>query len=785
MAGKATYQDLEQRVRELEGSLIEIKDEEIILKRKTSQQRLLLDTIDIQVWYLNDPETYGSVNRAHVEFLGRRFQDVAHKKMKEFLPRETAELFGEGNLDVFNSRQTVRKEAWIPNSRGENRLISMTKSPSLDSNGNVEFVVCTGMDVTERNHTEEALRESDKKFQVLMENTSVGIYLIQDEKFIYVNPAFETITGATLSDLADIPFWRYVHPDFRELVKGRGSRCLKGETIPDRYEFKLVAKGGQERWVEISATVLNLWHKPTMMGSMFDITERKLAEEASRLSEEKFRKIFMMTPDCIAITRMQDGMLLDANEGHDNIVGWRRDEVIRQRTSLKNSFWNNPADRDVLVEELRSGHDVLHREFKFNRRDGAVRDGIYSARPIQISGEECLIFVLQDITDRRRMEEEHRKLEQQLIRSQKMESIGTLAGGIAHDFNNLLMGIQGHASMMRLDLDPSHPHYVRLKYIEEQVQSGADLTRQLLGFARGGRYTISTADINHIVDKTAGMFGRTKKEITIHKHLLNGLWAVEADHTQMEQVFMNLYVNAWHAMPGGGELFLKTDNLHVHDYEWLLPIDPGKYVKITVADTGTGMDAKTRERIFDPFFTTKEMGRGTGLGLATVYGIIKGHGGLIDVTSVQGQGTSFDIYLPATEKAVVREATVSAKFSRGNETILLVDDEQIVLDVAKEMLEILGYRVYCAHSGQEAVSAYDEKKHEIDLIILDMIMPVMSGNETFDYLKKINPHVKILLSSGYSAQGKAREILDRGCNGFIQKPFRLERLAQEVRSVLD
>ncbi|MBN2844594.1 MAG: response regulator, partial [Deltaproteobacteria bacterium] len=307
-----------------------------------------------------------------------------------------------------------------------------------------------------------------------------------------------------------------------------------------------------------------------------------------------------------------------------------------------------------------------------------------------------------------------------------------------------------------------------------------------LGFARGGRYEVKPTDMNDIVEKTSAMFGRTKKEITIHRKYKKDLWTVDADRTQMEQVFLNLYVNAWQAMPGGGDIFLETDNDLLNDDEALpIALASGKYVKITVRDTGTGMDAKILERIFDPFFTTKEMGRGTGLGLATVYGIIKGHGGLIDVTSEPGQGTTFIIYLPATEKAIVRDDKDDENVYRGNETILLIDDETIVLDVNKELLESLGYHVHVASIGEEAISLYNEKKGEIDLVILDMIMPGMSGEEIFNRVQAINPRQKVLLSSGYSIDGRARGILERGGEGFIQKPFNLKQLAREVRAILD
>jgi CheY-like chemotaxis protein len=348
------------------------------------------------------------------------------------------------------------------------------------------------------------------------------------------------------------------------------------------------------------------------------------------------------------------------------------------------------------------------------------------------------------------------------------------------------MGIQGHASLMMLGFDPSDPRYVRLKHIEELIQSGADLTGQLLGFARGGRYDVKPVSMNDIVEKSSAMFGRTKKEIYIHRKYAKAPCIVEVDRSQMEQVFMNLFVNAWQAMPGGGDIFVETEKVILDEIHAMpVPVVPGRYVKVTVTDTGTGMDVQTKERIFDPFFTTKGMGRGTGLGLATVYGIMRGHGGTIAAESEPGQGTTFNLYLPASEKDPDEEKKRAKDVLCGTETILLVDDEKMVLEVSRELLESLGYRVYAAGSGQEAVAVYMEKKSEIGLVILDMVMPGISGGETFDRLREIYPGIKVLLSSGYSVNGEAQTIMDRGCSGFLQKPFHLENLSRKVREILD
>jgi signal transduction histidine kinase/ActR/RegA family two-component response regulator len=394
--------------------------------------------------------------------------------------------------------------------------------------------------------------------------------------------------------------------------------------------------------------------------------------------------------------------------------------------------------------------------------------------------------LMQEIEERERAEQKRIELENKLQQVQKLEAMGTLAGGIAHDFNNLLMGIQGYTSLMLLDTESIYPHYEKLKNIEQYVLRGAELTRQLLGFARGGRYEVKTRDLNEIVKKSSEMFGRTKKEITIHTNFQEGIWTVEVDQGQLEQVLLNLYVNASQAMPGGGHLYLETHNVTL-GYTDVAPYqnNPGRYVKLAVRDTGVGMDEKTRERIFDPFFTTKEMGRGTGLGLASAYGIIKSHGGIINAHSKKGEGSTFYIYLPASEKTIEREQSVIDTIINGKGKVLLIDDEEMIIKVAGGILHQLGYEVMVARSGREAVEIFQANKDNIDIVILDMIMPDMGGSETFDALKVIRPDIKVLLSSGYSVTGEASKILDRGCDGFIQKPFNIKQISHKIREVMN
>ena len=425
---------------------------------------------------------------------------------------------------------------------------------------------------------------------------------------------------------------------------------------------------------------------------------------------------------------------------------------------------------------------------RFSEKTGNRRQYELSAYLVRDRNDNAVGFrgLSRDVTEKIEAEAEKKKLETQLQQAQKMEAVGTLAGGIAHDFNNLLMGIQGRASLMLMDADATHPHFEHIKGIEEYVRSAADLTGQLLGFARGGRYEVQPTDLNELIAKQNLMFGRTKKEINIREKFAKNLWTSDVDRRQIEQMLLNIYVNAWQAMPGGGDLYIQTENIIIDEsYSKPFRVEPGKYVKISITDTGIGMDKATMRKIFDPFFTTKEMGRGTGLGLASAYGIIKNHGGFVNVYSEPGQGTTFNIYLPASEEAPIEEKQMDHEILGGTGTVLLVDDQDMILDVSSEILEKLGYAVLIAKGGKEAVAVYNKNRDVIDMVILDMIMPIMGGGETYDRLKEINPDVKVLLSSGYSINGRAKDILKRGCHGFIQKPFNMAELSKKMREILE
>jgi two-component system, cell cycle sensor histidine kinase and response regulator CckA len=523
----------------------------------------------------------------------------------------------------------------------------------------------------------------------------------------------------------------------------------------------------------------------------YEVARYKETKERIKVERRFLRQIidavpaFIAVRDAVGCYELVNAAIANAHGTTvENMVG-KTDAELHISVDGFGSFLND--DREVMQSKAAK----YIAEEKIIYADGSAHwFSTYKAPLTDDHGDGSRVLVVSmDRTHLKDAEEEAKNLQYQLLQSQKMEAIGAMSSGMAHDFNNILMGIQGFISLLLYELSADHPHRKKLENIELYIKRGADLTRQLLGFAQGGKYDVQSTNFNDFLGKSAEMFARTHKEIWIHKHFEEPLWKVEIDQGQMDQVFLNLFINAAQAMTEGGNLYLKTNNAVFQENDVKpIGIHEGEYVRISVTDEGVGMEKEVMDRIFEPFFTTKPKGVGTGLGLASVYGIVKNHKGAIHAQSEKGKGTTFDIYLPAcnedpqTEKGKEKEQSAIAD---GTETILIVDDEQINVAVMKEMLEMLGYHIYVAGSGQEALAIYSERGSEIDLIIMDMIMPGIGGGRTFDYLKGINPNVKVILASGYSVNGEARSIMDRGCRDFIQKPFQLHELAGRIRKVLD
>ncbi len=625
--------------------------------------------------------------------------------------------------------------------------------------------------------TWELLQEKEK-LEAVTKSIGVSLFVVSpDYKVVWTNHVIKSLFDISEGHFcyrnlqnsqevcADCPVY--------DIVEGKLEKAEMEKMITDPL--------GKTRWYQIVATPLRD-REGVIVGVLqvgVDITKRKKAEEALIKSEKRIRRIVDTIPEPIILCN-RAGKVQFVNPAFTRVFGWTIEELQQEEVAFIPN--EEKGKLKAKFKGLTTSSKSLRFETKRFTKDGRLLEVILSAARIDLQRDESdsIVVSLVDITERKRWEA-------QFHADQRMRAIGNLAGGIAHDFNNLLMGIRGNVSLMLSETDPSHSHYGMLKDIDEYVEQGSNLTKQLLGFARGGKYEIKPTDLNEVVEKQSMLFRRAKKEINFHTEYEESLWVVEVDRNQMEQVLMNIYVNAWQAMPdGSGDIYIKTENA-ILDESKVLPyqIKPGKYVKISIRDTGIGMDEATRERVFDPFFTTKEKGKGVGLGLASAYGIIRNHGGFIDIQSEKGKGTTLTIYLPVSEKQISREIAKSREIVHGNGTILLVDDEEMILKVGERMLRKLGYNVIVAKGGKQAVELFGVNGENIDLVILDMIMPEVNGEEVFKVIRRVNPDIKVLLSSGYSADGEARKILDQGCSGFIQKPFDLKELSAKIKSILD
>ncbi|MBP6942141.1 MAG: PAS domain S-box protein [Syntrophorhabdaceae bacterium] len=695
----------------------------------------------------------------------------------------------QGFAEKFESEQ-YRKD-------GSTFWVSTTAREVRAPDGTVLCYEGTVIDITSQKKTEEALYQEMERFLTLTENAPYGLVLIeQDGTFKYTNPRFKEMFGYDLTDIPNGKEWfRKAFPDpaCRHTAVAAWIEDMQGARMLEQRPRVFTVRGKDGADKIISFIPVKLSSGGNIMACE-DITQRERAAEELRRAHEQFFNIIEFLPDATLVID-HEKRVVTWNRACEEMTGVRKEDIIGKGDyEYGLAFYGER--HPILIDYVTADSDEIKERYESIKRKGSVLygevfiPGLYGGRGAYLSGTASPLFdssghivgaieSIRDITERR-------NLESQLFQAQKLQALGTLAGGIAHDFNNLLMAILGYTSLMLMDIDQGHRHYEKLKIIEKQVRSGADLTKQLLGFARGGKYEVKPTDMNDLIIKSSDVFGRTKRDVVIHRRLQGDLLTVEVDRSQIEQVLLNLYINAWHAMPTGGELYLETQNIVLDEGQANSYLaKSGQYVKISITDSGVGMDEATRQRIFEPFFTTREMGRGSGLGLASAHGIIKNHNGIINVYSEKGKGTTFNIYLPASCKEHVKDRILPDKPFKGNETILFVDDQDVVIDVGMSILEELGYTVLTAKSGQEAIDVYTQRMQEIDLVILDMIMPAMGGGETYDRLKEINPGIKVILSSGYSLNGHASGILERGCDGFIQKPFNVNELSKKIREVLD
>ena len=748
-----------------------------ILKKTRDKYSDLYDFSPVSYFTINEKGIILEANLTAAAMVGVERGLLIDRPFSDFIVRDDQDVFylHRRKLCETMTRQTC--ELRIRTKQGSEFYAHLESIVVQEDKKNCNLIRTAVTDIHARKQAEDALRKSEKRYRQLVETMHEGLGVAdQNYQFTYVNERFCEMLGYLRDEIIGHRLIDFVHDDSKALMKDQMARRQQGEE--DRFELVWQTKDGNK--IHTLASPKGIFDEEGCftgsIGILTDISYLKETEEALRLSEEKYRLLVENANDAIFI--VQAGQIKFANQKANQIGNALGVELDR----VPFAQYIHPDDRDMVLDrhERRIKGEKPPATYAFRlvgHEDQEIWIELNAVR-INWQGKPATLNFLRDITLQQ-------KLEKQLQLSQKMEAVGTLAGGVAHDFNNLLMGIQGRTSLMLLETDPIHPQFEHLKEIENYIKRAAKLTKQLLGFARGGKYEVKPTDLNDLIEKSSQMFGRTKKEITIYKKYQDQIWTVEVDRSQIDQVLLNIFVNAWQAMPAGGDLYLQTKNEMLDEnFAGVYGVRPGKYVAISITDTGIGMDEKTLKRIFDPFFTTKDKERGTGLGLASAYGIIKNHDGIIMAESARGQGATFRIYLPASEKPLIEELQDDQNILIGSETILLVDDEEMIIDVGAQILKKLGYEVLTARHGKEAIEVYQQNRQKVAMVILDLIMPVMGGGETYDRLKEMDPNVKVLLSSGYSLGGQATEILNRGCDGFIQKPFNLKDLSEKLRQII-
>jgi len=667
---------------------------------------------------------------------------------------------------------------------------SMLLSSEEITIGRERCLVSVAVDITERKQAEKALRESEEKYRILVENQSDLVVKVNVEgRFLFVSPSYCQLFGKTEKELLGNTFVPLVHVEDREATAKAMERLLSPP-----YSAQMEQRANTQygwRWLSWAYTAIldDDGKVVEIIGVGRDVTERRMALQALRESEEKYRTLTQNMQDVVFL--VQDGIIKHINERVVQMAGYPAQELIgRDFLSLV-----APEFRGKLAEmHLRrvAGEEVPSEfEMEIIAKDGSrILVNSYMSI-VHYEGGLAVMGTFKDITEIKRAEEEKARLQAQLQHSQKMEAIGTLASGIAHDFNNILQGVRGYLKLLELNAEKPERILGFTKDIDGAVARATDLIQRMLAFGRKLEPKLELADLNQVAKQSLKLLERTiPKMIMIETDLAPDLMPIKGDPNQLEQIIINLANNAADAMPQGGSLFIQTEN-EILDQVYCqqhLGSKPGEYVCFTISDTGHGMDKEILSKIFDPFFTTKEVGQGSGLGLSIVYGIAQSHGGHLSCYSEKGVGSTFKIHLPVSKEQALESQITSEVLPEvvgGDETILVVDDEAVILEVVQEALRFFGYTVITAQSGEEALQIHSERSEPIDLTIMDIGMPGMGGIKCLRELKARQPDAKVLVASGYSLNGRLKDIRSQGAAGFLAKPYRTEELLTAVRNVFN
>jgi two-component system, cell cycle sensor histidine kinase and response regulator CckA len=760
-----------------------------ITGRKKAEEALLLKTEELDRYFSNsrdllciastegfflrlNPEWERILGYTLPELEGHRFIDFVHPEDHTATMVALSRLSAQNEVLNFDNRFRCKN--------GSYRWLEWRSYPS----GNM--IYAAARDITEQNRAAETLKESEGKYRALIETTDTG-YVILDNNGNVLDANREYLRLSGHQELDEIRGrnvieWtaQYdIERNTKEIIK-----CFEQGFIRD-LRIDYTDESDRVTPIEINATVIDTSTGQQIVTLCRDITERIQTENELRKSEDKFKKAFYTSPDSININRLSDGMFISINKGFSEMTGYSEEDIIG-KTSLDLNIWNDTNDRKKLVEGLREKGKVENLEAQFRLKDGETKHGMMSATLIDLDGIPHILSITRDITQRKRSEEEKTRLELQLLQAQKMEAIGTLAAGIAHDFNNILTALVGYAALLKMEVK-SATLQMYVDHILTASHKATDLVQSLLVFSKQQAISLKPISLRNVIKGTEKLLKRLVTEDIVIKTVMSAEdITLMADTTQIDQILFNLVSNARDAMPQGGTITIKTeavelgDQFHrIHGYG-----KSGRYVLLSVSDTGLGIDTTTREKIFDPFFTTKEVGKGTGLGLSTVYGIVKQHNGYITLHSEPNRGTTFHIYLPVANKSGKEENLAPAPLKGGNESILIAEDNEAVRGLISKVLSEYGYRTVEAIDGTDAMERF-KKIAKIDLLILDSIMPKKNGREVYDEIRKIKPDIRVIFMSGYTRD----VILDKGVEDkkfhFLQKPISPDTLLQKVRDVLD
>ncbi|MFA6448888.1 MAG: PAS domain S-box protein [bacterium] len=769
------------------------------LRESRERLELALKGANLALWDLNIASGMITYNRRWAEMLGFP-QDGPKVHVSEWAklvhPDDVARMTDILNSHFWGDSPSFEMEHRVRGASGDWIWVhDCGRVVSRDAKGNPSRAAGTLLDITERKRADEALREAIS----IIERSLAVAFLWKNEEgwpveFVSLN--VETLFGYAAEDFISgrVDFSKTIHPEdigrVTEEVESYSGE--KGRITFAHEPYRIIARDGQIKWVDDSTFIRRdengaITH---YQGIVIDITERKRAEEALRESDARFRVLFEGSPIGVSIIRREE--ILYANRAFAEIHGYDSPSEL-----VGTSFLNllAPLPREKIAGEMNANPEPaalipVVTEIESLKKSGEIFPAFVTASRIELADGPATVAFVSDISEFKQMEHEKETLQRQLLQAQKMESIGTLAGGVAHDFNNMLAVILGNAQLAKMDMPRDDQGRVALEEIEQAALRAKDLTMKLLTFARKEKLNVRNVSVNGILKDLAAMLNRSiSKKIEIRTKLVDDSLAVSVDVNQMQQVFLNICNNACDAMPSGGVLTIESSKVLIDETyaKQHVEAQPGEYCLVRIGDTGIGMIEDVRKRVFDPFFTTKGAGKGTGLGLSISYGIVKSHGGTIGVYSEPGKGADFKIYLPLAKGAMADKEpeNLGEAVLEGSETILVVDDEASVLDLSGRILEKAGYTALLADGGKNAVQLYRERGDEIALVVLDMIMPGMDGSDVYKALRKINPDVKVVLSSGFSVDGQAGALMSEGVLGFIQKPYRIDELCNTVRRVID